>query len=342
MKLTKDKVTGYWKVRIWTEHGPRTLTTRCTNKDDASAVVSESGLKQAELSARAGQLTAEAISRILTGRKITLQGAMDCWLERLACRGRSPRTVHNYRLFVQSFARDHARLMPSAVTEQHVNDWLNRKGNAQKAGSQAVRLTAMRSFLEYCQDKGWCAGNAANLVEVNYTLLSHEQKEPKQRMPFTDEEVARLLERAEDSTFWYAAILIGRHIGLRLGDIASLEWSCFQKPGRIIVWTDKHDRRIDLPLEPDQLVAEISTLPKLSTVYLFPEQREIAQDVARRSALSTQFTRLCEKVGIEGKSFHNLRHAYATACQQAGQPLWYISQSLGHARQSTTMGYLHE
>lgn len=343
MKLLKDKATGVWKVRIWTAHGQKTLTTKCQNKDDAIIVANESGLKQAELSARAGQLSAQAISKILTGRKITLQGAVDAWLERLACRGRSQRTVHNYRLFAMSFVKKHRTLLPASITEQHINDWLNHKTNRQKAGSRSVRLTAMRSFLEYCQDKGWCAGNAANLVEINYTVLSHEQKEPKQRLPFTDDEVETLLEQASDnaSCFWHAAILIGRHLGLRLGDIASLEWACFNKPGKIIVWTDKHDRRVELPITPQQLVVEFSRIPKAHRSYLFPEQQAIAADVARRATLSTQFSRLCQKAGIEGKSFHSLRHAFASACQRSGQPIWYISQSLGHSRQSTTLSYIH-
>lgn len=342
MKLIKDKATGVWKIRIWTEHGARTLTTKCLNRDDAVTVVNGSGLKQAELAARAGTLTAQAVSRILTGRRINMQGAADAWLERLACRGRSPRTVHNYKTLLRGFVTHHHALMPSSITERHVNDWLNNPQQIQKAGSRMVRLTAMRSFLEFCGDKGWCAGNAANLVEINYNMLTHEQKEPKKRLPFTDDEINTLLSacRTHEDAFWHAAILIGRYIGLRLGDIAMLEWACFEKPGRVVVWTDKHDRRVELPLEPARLALEISRVPKASVRYLFPEQRVIAEDVTKRAMLSTQFSRLCERASIKGKSFHCTRYSYAEDLRRREHPLWYISKSLGHARQATTMGYL--
>lgn len=319
------------------------MSTKCSNRDDAVSVANQSGLKQAELAARAGKLTAEAISKILTGQRITLQGAMDAWLDRLSCRGRSPRTVHNYKLFVQSFVNEHSEMMPSSVTEDHINDWLNDSALTQKAGSRMVKLTAMRSFMEYCGDKGWCVGNPANLVEVNYSLMTHEQKEPKQRIPFTDEEVDALLHHThqEGLEFWHAAILIGRYIGLRLGDIAGLEWACFEKPGKIIVWTDKHDRRVELPVEPERLSIEISTISRDDEAYLFPTQREMAESLERRAVLSTQFSRLCVTVGIAGKSFHCLRHAFSTDCFKRGQPIWYIARSLGHSRESTTAGYIH-
>lgn len=345
MKLLKDSKTGVWKVRIWTEHGTRTLTTKCLDRNDAVKVVNGSGLKQAELAARAGTLTAQAVSRILTGRRIDMQGAVDAWLERLSCRGRSPRTVHNYKTLLRGFVTHHHALMPASITERHVNDWLNNPKQIHKAGSLMVRLTAMRSFLEFCGDKGWCAGNAANLVEINYNMLSHEQKEPKQRLPFTDAEVSVLLTACNGDPFWYAAVLIGRYTGLRLGDIASLEWSCFIEPGKIIVWTDKHDRRVELPVEPAPLALLVERLlhrMELTATkkYVFPEQRVIAEDVKKRAMLSTQFSRLCERAGIDGKSFHCTRYSYAEDLRRRGQPLWYISQSLGHARQATTLGYL--
>jgi integrase len=49
--------------------------------------------------------------------------------------------------------------------------------------------------------------------------------------------------------FWYCATLIGCYAGLRLGDICSLEWSCLQHPNKLIVWTDKRDTQVELPVD---------------------------------------------------------------------------------------------
>lgn len=354
MKLTKDKATGYWKARIWTEHGPRTLSTKVSDHEQAKAIVSQSGLKQAELAARAGHLTAAAISKILTGRKINIEYAVAEWLQWLGSIGRSGRTVHNYRLFLNSFVTAHPVLMPATITETHVNQWLNHPDLDEKAGSRLVRLTAIRSFFEFCNAKGWCSGNPARLVAVNFNQMTHTQKEPRRRLPFTDREVDILLahtdpdqpatthpQPASTMQFWHLAILFGRHLGLRLGDIACLERPSFAKAGRIIVWTDKHDARVELPLKPKALADAIAALPKRHKLYLFPEQRALAVDLTLRATLSTQFSRLCQKAGITGKSFHCLRHTYATDCKRQGKPLWYIRQSMGHSRSEATLNYIH-
>jgi hypothetical protein len=39
--------------------------------------------------------------------------------------------------------------------------------------------------------------------------------------------------------------------GLRLGDICALEWACLKEPGKVVVWTDKRDTRVDLPVDDD-------------------------------------------------------------------------------------------
>ena len=48
----------------------------------------------------------------------------------------------------------------------------------------------------------------------------------------------------------------------------------------------------------------------------------------------------CRAAGVDFKP-HELRHAYATHCLNAGQNPRAIQQAMGHAQLETTMGYLH-
>lgn len=113
---------------------------------------------------------------------------------------------------------------------------------------------------------------------------------------------------SQEKTFWRFAVLCSRENGLRLGDICNLTWKCFtEEPHALVVWTDKTDKRIVHKMSPileDALGEIISTHPD----WLFPEQRELNKDVKKRATLSYQFTRICERLGIKGKSFHHLRH----------------------------------
>ena len=141
------------------------------------------------------------------------------------------------------------------------------------------------------------------------------------------------------AAFWQFAILISWEIGLRLGDICSLEWDCFTTPGRVTVWTDKRDRRISVPLS-DELQQLITLIPLTSDQYLFPTERvNIEQN--KVAALSVFFKRLCEKVQITDKSFHCLRHGCITRWAKEGKSLESIGKDVGHANTKTTAGYVH-
>ena len=156
---------------------------------------------------------------------------------------------------------------------------------------------------------------------------------------FTPTEMARLGAGVIPGSFWARAVPIGRWTGLRLSDIASLEWASLSTT--IAVWTIKKDKRVELPLYPEELEQAVSGIPKVDEKYCFPEQRRIVWDPKRRHALSMQFKRLCHRCGIFGKSFHFLRHTYVTACWAAGEAPEHIAKHVGHSSTSQTRAYNH-
>jgi integrase len=97
-----------------------------------------------------------------------------------------------------------------------------------------------------------------------------------------------------------------------LSDIAQLEWRSFGEVGKIVVWTEKTNKRMELPVTQGLQDTVSEVVPVSDATYMFPAQREVIRDVRRRSLLSVQFGRLCARVGIEGKSFHSMRHYKAT------------------------------
>ena len=205
-------------------------------------------------------------------------------------------------------------------------------------------------------DKGWSIGNPAgkHSLTVNTDILDHDQKEHAVREPFTDAEIKLILKYCveHELIFWRFAVTASRELGLRLGDICNLEWSCFQQAGKLTLHTRKTDKRLELPIS-DTLEQLSTEVPVADQQYLFPEQRKILLDVAHRSLLSMQFMRICNKVGIKGKSFHSLRHHAATKKFKAADKetlakklaesltLDQIASLLGHSSSKTTKGYVH-
>jgi integrase len=352
---TKDKKTGVILARVAGE----LINTGTTDRAEAKRLL------------RIAAQMSPAMARAGHGPRRKVAEAIDEWGKRLFSRGRPRTTVQNKLTFIHAWARDQKLLTCdiSEVTEKHVDAWVNAKDGT-KAGTRRVRLSILHKFMEFCLDHGYCVIDPSRQVDINYRLLTHEQKETSERECFTPEEIKKLnayldqqiaahsntllglalnhLRRDDYEhtinrlTFWRIAVGIGLHTGLRMGDIAQLEWACLKKPGKIAVWTDKRDRRVELTITPE-LAKALAMVQKNNSPYLFPVQQQIINpdDGHRNRLLSVQFGRILTAAGIEGRSFHCLRHTYITDCHNKGIELDHIRVSVGHSTTRMTEGYIH-
>lgn len=342
MKLIKIKKIWHARIRDASGH-TRTVTTRCTDKGEAKKAAACVG--ELEAAGRSARLTAEVIGRITTGKKVTVEKAIAAF-EQALLRRRSPKTASNIISTLHTWANAMKVLTqpPASVGMESVDKWINDAESSAKASTRRVNLSALRTFFDYCCDEGWMVGNPAGKqrVSIRMNLLSHAQKETTERLPFTELEVKRLLDHANKKglVFWEFAVLISWEIGLRLGDICNLEFECFNQPRRAVVWTDKRDKRVSVPIS-RQLEELVTLVPLTSDKYLFPEQRELNLDPKRRAILSIQFKRIAERCDIKEKSFHCLRHACITRWAKEGRSLESIGKDVGHANAGTTQAYVH-
>lgn len=322
------------------KRGTVKVSTRCTNREDALEVVRLSRLKEIELASRAGVLTTQAVNLILRGsNKSTLEALVaehGTWMESVKL---SPATRHKRLSFLAHFMKfgGHKDKSPDEITALDVSQFINRPGDV-KASSRQFALSQLCVFFDWLRNKSFVTENPARLTRVDMGSLSHEQKEPLTKEPFTDEEVNCLLEQTRklDDQFWYSAILIGRHTALRLGDICCLEWASVKE--KLVVWTGKTDARVslDLFLGVRQM---LDNMEREDGKWVFPRARLTYKKPETRSLISMQFRRLCDKCGIK-KSFHCLRHQRATEIHNESG-LKEAGRQLGHSNESTTKIYVH-
>ena len=186
--------------------------------------------------------------------------------------------------------------------------------------------------------------------------IEHEMARVKQTDDYSDTgkvvKLGRLGGKQAELIFWLFAVRCSAQTGLRLSDVASVEWRCFGEPGKIVVWMDKTNRRIEHILSPD-LEEMVTQIPISSPTHLFPKQHKTISDVHRRSLLSVQFKRICDSLDIKGKSFHCTRHAAASEKYHAIDKddlakrlaetltMTQIKNLLGHSSASTSKLYVH-
>lgn len=370
MKLKETK-TGV-SVVIKTRGGVRSIPTGCKTKKEAERVVKKANVKQLEETAKATKLTREVVSQLVSGKCITMPDAIEEWRLSMIDLGHpQERTIYNNVSFMRAWVR-HQKLekeTPSAVSEKHINGWVNADDGA-KLGTRTVRLSILRQFLDFCSNKGYCIGNPARVFrKVNMSKLSHKQKEKRTKVAFTEVEYEKLLlyikrtitkleedlakitapnkegtplgkmivERIESLKFWNIACVIGWSTGLRIGDVCQIEWDCISTPGKIAVWTDKRDKRVELELTPD-LAEVIFSVEWKHERFMFPTYHSLINS-EKRAQVSSQFARICERCGLRGHTFHDFRYAYIQNCEAAGIPMPHIAERVGHSSTSTTSGY---
>jgi integrase len=348
------KLKGIYHVSVAGKGGKRKLiSTGCSDRSKAVKVASESGVADLEMAAKASRLTREVIGHITTGRRLTMAKALQPFEDWLTTCARSPKTVANNLTTIKRWLADMGieGLAPGAVCASHIARWVNNPQSDSKRSTRAVGLSCIRSLFNFMAANGWIVADVSKLVAVDASVMSHQQKESVARVPFTDTEVAKLLEWTENNSewFWYFAVLVSSETGLRLGDICQMEWGNFKNGGtRFSVWTDKTGSKVEHLVSP-ALAESIGCIPVTDAIHLFPEQRTLVLDVKKRGLLSVQFKRICDGLGIKGKSFHCLRHRNKpvedinSMAQSLAEKLSMeeMRKLLGHSSANMTKKYVH-
>ncbi len=84
---------------------------------------------------------------------------------------------------------------------------------------------------------------------------------------------------------------------------------------------------------------DVAQSPK---AYVFARRPEGAEPWRPESGATGRFTRLRDQLGLKGIRLHDLRHYVATHLLEAGGPVRAVSERLGHANATTTLGiYAH-
>lgn len=346
-------------VALITKANGRQVNIRLNTHDmkEAELIAARMGLEEVEAAAKAGIITRELIRKITANGEMTLKQAIKEWEEWLENTCESKHGALNMVTYARSFMKDQREYINLAdVNEKHIDEWVN-KSDGTKRSTRCFRLASIRSLYKFLTAKSYVDANVSLLVKVRSKDLSHGQKETRKKTCFNDDEYARLLlhmslkidELADSDApgakqklqwlrFWYPATIIGRHTGLRVGDIASLEWESI-KDDKVTVWTDKRNKRVEIKVT-DALREGLLSIPVNKGVKCFPIQSAIESDPTRRAQLPNQFARLLKAAGIPGHWFHELRATRATEMAGDGHSMETIAKELGHTSTTTTKGYI--
>ena len=250
------------------------------------------------------------------------------------------------------------RMRLQEVKPVHVRGVLDRVMEAGYAPRTVGRvLMRLKALFREALRLELVARNPAEAVRVR---LPKGEKAARALEP---EEVARLLEAAEASRSKDMALLLRLMLetGLRRGEALALQWGDIDLArGEVRVWrswtkaggkgvfsepkTPTAKRVVPLPrglllrlqARREELLERL-TLEEVAGLFLVGGDRPVDPD-----SFNHYLRRLAERAGLGRVRVHDLRHTWATLALSRGIPLEVVSERLGHASPTITLGvYRH-
>lgn len=261
-------------------------------------------------------------------------------------RGLTDVTIQRYRWFVQRFFRERFGEEPVAVGQLNARDVSSFViKDASSVGHKRAQLmvTALRSFFRFLVQEGETA------VDLSVSVLSVPCR-AQATVPryISDREVEQLLRSCDRSTPVgrrdYAILLLLARLGLRAGEVASLQLEDIDwRSGEIRV-LGKGQVRHRLPLLPEVGEALVAYLrrdrPQSSSRCVFLRMKAPRRGFTR-AAVTNLVGRALARAGLKPpfKGAHLLRHSLATNLLRKGASLAELAELLRHRSFATTRIY---
>lgn len=334
--------------------GGRPISLKTKSMAEAKEHAKRLRLDDIEQAARLGLSPASIVQRMSGQQSVATEVAVARYIKAMEIDGYSSSSIMRAEYSLRQWVRE-THIEKTKVVDlrrEHIDSWIN-ADNDNKYASRVRNLAVIQAFNRFCLHNNLAFESIASRVVVRRDKLDQRKLLPKITIPLTDDEIKRVVASLPAGEFWRVATIIAYDTGLRMSDIASLEWSNIDVVNRKIkVATGKTGVIVEHGLT-DAIAKELHHIEGPSSGYLFPAQAAMAITPGHgQSALSQQYRRILARLGIEGKHFHCLRHSHSLRKRKeekrrivaeiiAELSEQGVQQSLGHKSRATTKIYLN-
>ena len=221
----------------------------------------------------------------------------------------------------------------ATIRGSHIAKFIREREAAGMEGNSIRLDLALLSHLFNTARTAWGMESLSNPVEL---VKGQRPKLPRGRdRRLIDDEEARLLEAATAYGGEIAAIITWAiETAMRRGEIAAMRWE----------WVDRKTRTLAIPKEVTKTGAPrkvpLST-KALAVLDALPHKIDGHVWNMRPDSISQAFERVCKAVGIEGLTFHDLRHEATSRLFEKGLNPMEVSAITGHKTLQMLKRYTH-
>ena len=234
----------------------------------------------------------------------------------------------------------------TALSDRDVQRFINKRAKENLSYSTLRQtLTIIKGALNFARKRGQILSNPADVVEL-----------PKacgvEREAFTTMEARLLLDAAEGE--WKTMIMLAYFTGARLSDCARMEWENIDLVAKTLTHiAKKTGKKMIQPIH-GELIKHLNGLAGIDTAEKYIMPGMVRATSGGRHGLSESFKLIMRKAGVsahevEGvgvrkqskRSFHSLRHSFASVMANEGVPEETRMQLIGHTTKAVHRGYTH-
>ncbi|MEJ2419969.1 MAG: site-specific integrase, partial [Exilibacterium sp.] len=256
-------------------------------------------------------------------------------------------TIINYTPFISRFLKDRFGDGPVYLSHLRAIDviqFVQRQVRNLHLKRAKLLTTALRSFLQYARYHGKTQLDLVSAVPcvANWSM-------PSIPRGISPDQVSQLLNHIDRRTAVgrrdYAILLLLSRLGLRSGEIASLELEDIEWEAGYLSVHGKSGHRTQLPLPKDVGEAIVDYLrngrPCSKCRRVFLRAKAPIRGFLSGCAVGTIARHALERAGIKAptKGAHQFRHGLATQMLRQGASLEQIGELLGHKSPETTKIY---
>lgn len=234
----------------------------------------------------------------------------------------SSETLRKYRhLFnqLEAYAADKGLTFVDEFDLQTTTDF--RLSWADGPLSTSKKLERLRSIMKLAVERGWLVKNPASSLKAPKVKQSPT-------LPFSNDEMAKIVEAARANQRVYTFILVLRSSGLRISDVTRLSVDSL-KGNRLSLHQAKTGEHISILL--DKSVADslrsVVGLNKNKSYFFWTGESKLQAAVSNwRKRIADVF----EKAGIVNGHTHRFRDTFSVALLEKGATIENVSRLLGH------------
>lgn len=242
------------------------------------------------------------------------------------------------------------------IEEKLICGRLDKKGGLNRKSVKDI-LTVLSLVLKYADKTG-----LMNITRIHYSLPKIEKEEIE---IFTAEEETTLTNFAITSNnFQKFGVCLALYTGLRIGELCALQWKNIDLKNSLIVVkntltritdTDKiTTRKTKIIIDAPKTIAGKRSIPIPS--FLLPKLRAFCceetsdndyfltgtKKYIEPSNYYVKYQKWLKEMQLSKRTFHALRHTFATRCIESGFDVKTLSEILGHADVNITLNrYVH-